>query len=255
MIDIHSHILPKIDDGATDIATTIEMLKNAEKDGTLEIVATPHFCRGYGEAKFSEVKELVKGFNKVCKAEGIRINIHYGQEVYYSHNMIEDFKQGIIGTINDSRYMLFELPMGDKLEADVFETLYELQIMGIVPILAHPERYKFIVDKPSVINRFIDEGVLFQVNAGSIKGSFGEKIKKTAEILLDHGIYNFIGSDAHNIGKRCTGISDGIRLASERNKSYKYLFEESGEKLLRNEEIDFLGKKIKEKKSFLSFFK
>ena len=88
MIDIHSHILPGIDDGAKNISMTLEMIKMAEKSGTKDIVATPHFCRGYGETTYDEVKNLVEEFNKLAKGEGLDINIHYGQEVYYSEQII-----------------------------------------------------------------------------------------------------------------------------------------------------------------------
>lgn len=254
MIDIHSHILPEIDDGSKDRKMTLDMLRTAEKDGITEIVATPHFCRGYGEAPYDEVKEMVENLNKVALNEGIKIKINYGQEVYYSESMIEDYKNGTIGTINDSRYMLFELPMG-KFESETFDIIYELQVLGITPVLAHPERYKFIMEEPSFINKFIDEGVLFQMNAGSITGNFAGKVKKTASILLEHGIYNFIGSDAHNDANRRANISEGIKLASEKNKMYRDFFEESSIKLLKNEEVEFRGRKIKVKKSFMSFLK
>ena len=101
MIDIHSHILPGIDDGAKNINMTLRMIKMAEKSGTKDIVATPHFCRGYGETPYDEVKKLVEEFKKLTKREGLGINLHYGQEVYYSEEIINDYKSGLIGTINN----------------------------------------------------------------------------------------------------------------------------------------------------------
>jgi protein-tyrosine phosphatase len=254
MIDIHSHILPGIDDGSKDIAMSLDMLRTAEKDGITEIVATPHFLRGYGDTPYEEVREIVEELNKLASSEGIKLNINYGQEVYYSENMINDYKNGLIGTINDSRYMLFELPMG-KIESGTFDIIYEIQVLGIVPVLAHPERYRFIIDKPSAINRFIQEGLLFQMNAGSIRGDFGPLIKKTATTLIEHGVYNFIGSDAHNSTNRIANVSESIKICADKNKLYKDLFEKSGKSLLVNKDVEFKGNKIKEKKSFMSFFK
>ena len=169
MIDIHSHILPGIDDGSKNINMTLHMIKMAVKSGTKDIVATPHFCRGYGETPYDEVKKLVKEFNKLAKGEGLDLNIHYGQEVYYSEQIIDDYKSGLIGTINDSRYMLIELPMR-SFDSDTLEVIYELQVKGVIPILAHPERYRPIIEKPERINKFIKEGFLFQMNSGSIEG-------------------------------------------------------------------------------------
>lgn len=252
MIDIHSHILPGIDDGSKNIKMTLEMLKRAEEEGTTEIVATPHFCRGYGETPYEEVKKLVNEFNSLVKSEGMKININYGQEVYYSENMIEDYKEGLIGTINDSRYLLFELPMRN-FDSETFDIIYELQVMDIVPILAHPERYKPIMDRPSYINKFINEGILFQINSGSLTGNFGANVKKTANILLEHGIYNFIGSDAHNISNRATGMTEALDILGRKNKGYKKLFNESGRNIIQNKNVKFIGDKIKEKKSFFFF--
>lgn len=256
MIDIHSHIIPGIDDGSKNIKMTIDMLKRAQEDGTTDIVATPHFFRGYGEAPYSEVKDLAKHFNELAKEEGLNINIHYGQEVYYSESLLNDFKEGLIGTINDSKYMLIELDMRE-FDRDVLDTIYELQVMGIQPIIAHPERYRYIINDPSMINRFIKEGALFQMNAGSIIGNFGQRVKKTAEVLLDKEIYSFIGSDAHNDINRTTGISQGINAAADRKKIYRKLFNENGYRLINNEEVKFNGELVKEKKkglfSFLSY--
>lgn len=254
MIDIHSHILPGIDDGAKNIKMTLGMIRMAEESGTTDIVATPHFCRGYGETPYNEVKNLVGEFRKLIKKEGLDINLHYGQEVYYSEEIINDYEKGLIGTINDSRYMLIELPM-KNFGNQTLDVIYELQVKGIIPILAHPERYKPIIDKPEIINEFINEGFLFQMNTGSIKGQFGKKVKKTAEILLSKNIYNFIGSDGHNDSNRCTGIDKGIKLAKRYSNINEELFRESGRRLLNNEDIEFIGEKVRAKKGIFSFLK
>jgi len=252
MLDIHSHIIPGIDDGSKNMEMTLEMLKNAEKEGTKEIVATPHYLLEYGEATIEEVKEHVKEINDILENEKIDVKIYSGQEVYFTEKIIEDYIEGNIGTINDSRYMLIEFPM-NKFDENIFDILYELQVRDIVPIIAHPERYKPFMEKPILINEFINQGYLFQVNAGSIVGKFGETVRKTADIFLKNHIYNFIGSDAHNVKNRNTGLKDAIALLNEGMNID--IFEDSSKKVLKNEKIEFLGEKIKEKKSISSFFK
>lgn len=252
MIDIHSHIIPKIDDGAKSIEITIEMLKNAEKDGTKQIIATPHYLLEYGEATINEVKNYVKTLNELTQKENLNLKIYAGQEVYFTENILQYYLENKIGTINDSRYMLIEFPM-NKFEDNIFDILYELQVRNITPVIAHPERYKPIIKNPIAINRFIDEGYLFQMNSGSIEGIFGTEVKKTSEILLKNGIYNFIGSDAHNIKSRNTGIAKGIKLANNKNKNSEKTFKESSIKMLNDENIEFLGIKIKKKNSIFSF--
>jgi protein-tyrosine phosphatase len=253
MIDIHSHIIPGIDDGAQNIDVTLSMLKNAEEDGTKKIIATPHYCMGYGEATIEEVKVLVKDLNDKVKEENIDIEIYSGQEVYFSENIINDYKRGIIGTLNDSRYMLIEFPMY-KFNSNIFDVIYELQIMGIIPIIAHPERYSYIIDDPSSVNKFIDEGYLFQVNAGSIEGKFGKRVKRTAELLITNKIYSFIGSDAHNEKNRPTGLKEALKLTNKLYEKSEELLIKNSIKILNNEDVIFLGNKINKKKSIFTLF-
>lgn len=254
MIDIHSHIIPGIDDGAKSIEMTMKMLKAAERDGTKKIIATPHYCIGYGEASIEEVKVKVKNLNDKAKAENIDIEIYSGQEVYFSENMLDNYEKGIIGTLNESRYMLIEFPMR-KFDSNIFDVIYELQVKGITPIIAHPERYLPIIEEPILINKFIEEGYLFQLNSGSIEGKFGKKVKKTAELFLKNGIYNFIGSDAHNETKRPVGLSEALKIISQLTDKKEDFFISNSEKILSNEELFFLGNKIEKKKSIFSFFK
>jgi protein-tyrosine phosphatase len=252
IVDIHSHIIPGIDDGAKNMEMTLEMLKNAEREGTKEIIATPHYLLEYGEATIEEVKNHVKKLNELLEDEKIDVKIYSGQEVYFSEKIIEDYMNGEIGTLNDSRYMLIEFPM-EKFNENIFDILYELQVRDIVPIIAHPERYKPFMKTPTLINDFINQGYLFQVNAGSIQGKFGENVRKTADIFLTNNIYNFIGSDAHNITNRNTGFKDALDLLDK--DMNRNIFENSSKKVIKNEKIEFLGGKIKEKKSLFSFLK
>jgi len=252
MVDIHSHIIPGIDDGAKNMEMTLEMLKNAEREGTTEIIATPHYLLEYGEATIKEVKNHVKKINELLEDEKIDVKIYSGQEVYFTEKIIEDYMNGEIGTLNDSRYMLIEFPM-EKFNENIFDIIYELQVRDIIPIIAHPERYKPFMKTPALINDFINQGYLFQVNAGSIQGKFGENVRKTADIFLKNHIYNFMGSDAHNITNRNTGLKDALDLLNK--DMNRNIFEDSSKKVLKNEKIEFLGGKIKEKKSLFSFLK
>lgn len=248
IVDIHSHILPGIDDGAENMEMTLEMLRYAEKNGTKEIVATPHYLLEYGDATISEVKALTHEVNCAANKEGLSIKIYSGQEVYYNESIVENYMESNIGTINDSRYMLIELPM-HGFEENTVDILYELQVRDIVPIIAHPERYKPFREEPSLINKYIDAGYLFQINSGSIEGKFGESVRKTASLFLENNIYNFIGSDAHNVENRTSGIQKALEVLNKESKytsvMNKQIFEESSEKLLKDYEVEFVGKKVK----------
>lgn len=252
MIDIHSHILPGIDDGSKKISMTLDMIKRASVDGTTDIVATPHYRKGYFYVPYKEVKEIATNINKLVKSEGIDCNIHYGQEVYYSESIIEDLENGEIGTINGGKYMLVEFPMR-RVPEEAIDYMYELKLRGITPIIAHPERYKDFMNDITKINEFINEGCLFQMNAGSILGEFGSEVKKCAEKLVKHRIYNFIGSDAHNDTSRKTGIFDALYSISKMDKDLEKNIRESSIRLLNNDYVEFIGNEIKKKKLFSIF--
>ncbi|MBM7833057.1 tyrosine-protein phosphatase [Clostridium sardiniense] len=249
MVDIHSHILPGIDDGPKKLEMSLDMIRRSYEEGTKDIVATPHYRRGCFETPYSEVKKVVKYFKDLLKSEGLDINIHYGQEVYYSDRIIEDLEEGFIGTINGGQYMLVEFPMR-RIPSEAADYMYELKLRGITPIIAHPERYSEAIKNPGILNPFIEEGCLFQLNAGSIRGFFGKDVKKTAETLIKNNIYSFIGSDAHNNSSRNTGIKEEYQEIFKKNKGLENIFLDNSNKLLANEEIQFKGKMIKKKKGF-----
>ena len=252
MIDIHSHILPQIDDGAKDIDITLEMLKNAVNDGTEKIVATPHYCIGYGTTSITEVKDYVNKLNSLIGEKELKIQIYSGQEVYLNEHTIEDYLEGNIGTINESKYMLTECPINEFSDY-IFDIIYELNIRGIIPIIAHPERYVPVIKNPLSINKFIECGCLFQMNSGSMQGIFGKKVKSIAKLFLNNEFYNFIGSDAHNNINRTTGLSKAINISNSINIHSEKVFMEGANKLLENKDIKFCGQKLKEKKFIFDF--
>lgn len=254
MIDLHSHILPGIDDGAKDMDMTLDMLKIAVSDGIKKIVATPHFYRGHYLNTYDEVVDIVKQVNHKAKENNLDIEIYPGQEIFFSKQIIEDYRQGIIKGIRDTKYMLIELPM-DRMPKEIFDILYELRIQGVVPIIAHPERYAYIVEKPSEINEFINEGYLFQINSGSIKGIFGNKIQKTAETLIKHRVCNFIASDAHTTRMRSPIIKKALDLVKGIDEELHKDILSNGQTLLDNLTIKSKAEKIKEKRSIFSFLK
>ena len=250
MVDMHSHIINEIDDGSKSIEMTINMLKKAEESGTTDIIATPHFMRGRFEVEYKDVIKRAEELKKIVKENNIHINIYVGQEVYYSKNLLEYYNDKIIGTINNTKYMLIELPMLEFDIDEVINTIYELQIRGIVPIIAHPERYKPFIKKPSMINKLINEGMLFQMNAGSISGDFGKDVKKTAAKYLEHNVYSFIGSDAHRDRGRDTDMSEALNILESYERK---VFINNGKAMLQNEDVEFKGTTVKEKK-FLGIF-
>ncbi len=252
MVDIHSHLIWAIDDGSKSKDMTINMLKQAVKGGTKKLVLTPHYLPGYYEVPNIKVKERRQDIELLVNELNLDIEIYCGQEVYFNEKILEDFENKLIGTINESRYMLIEFNMRSFSIKEVIEILYELQIKGIVPVIAHPERYIKFIKNPSLINEFVREGFLFQLNIGSITGNFGKEVKKTAELFLKHKIYSFFGSDAHRDEKRNPNMENGIKILKDMDRKYFNYLNNSGEELLDNREIIFIGNLIKEKRGLLS---
>lgn len=254
MIDIHSHIIPNIDDGSTSEEISIEMLKQAYESGTRVLVLTPHYYRGKFIEPLERVKQKAEEVRSLAKRNDIDIELLVGQEVYFTPSLLEDLDNKEIGTINDSRYMLIEFNLM-KFEYEYFDILHELRVRGITPIIAHPERYRDFQKEPSKINEFIDAGCLFQLNANSTSGILGSEAKKLSELFIKNRIYSFIGSDAHGLGKRNTDVSI---YQNDIEKVDRNFFEEilkNSIRLTKNESVSFEGEKIKlKKKRFFNLF-
>ena len=254
MIDIHSHILPGIDDGSKNMEMSIKMLKIAKASGTKIIVATPHYIRGRYENHYDEISILHQELKLAAIDADINIEILLGQEVMLDKYALNLCKEEKIRGINGTSYMLIEFPM-DKLPRDAMDLIYELRILDIKPILAHPERYEYIIEAPTAINDFIEEGCLFQINAGSIQGLFGKKVQKCAKLLVREGLINFIASDAHSINRRCPGLAEGFREAALLDADIGEKISRNLEMMLSDKVIEINMEKIKKKKSIFQIFK
>jgi len=197
MVDIHAHIIPGVDDGSSDIEDSINILKNAEKAGYTAIVATPHYIEGSYIANNNDKRKLIDVIKKEAKIQNISIEIFFGNEVFITENIENLLSGGKISSINNSRYILVELPRTGGsygLQSCIFKIFY----LGYIPIIAHPERYSFVQKNPNKLIDYIEQGVLFQLNSGSILGCYGKTAKKTAKILLKHDMIHFIATDTHS---------------------------------------------------------
>ncbi|NLY43115.1 MAG: hypothetical protein GX066_03910 [Clostridiaceae bacterium] len=202
MIDLHAHILPGIDDGAGDEEAALSMLQMAAKDGTKHIVATPHYIHGIINNNKPVVCEKVRLLNEKLQKSDIDIQIYPGSEVFICPEIPRLLDMDEICTLNHSSYILIELPMM-SIPPYTKEIIYQVRLRGKVPIIAHTERNQQIANDPNKLYELIEMGALSQVNASSIKGIFGKKVREAAYTLLRHNMVHFISSDAHN----CRGRS------------------------------------------------
>ena len=198
MKDLHTHILFGVDDGCKDISESISLLKEAERQGITELVITPHYIKS---TKYTcnneERKKKFIELQETAKKENINIKLYLGNEVYITEDFIKLLKKGEIQTINDSKYLLLEFPMGNML-FNTKDIIYELVVSGYVPVLAHPERYRIFQKHPDHIEEYLRMGVLLQGNYKSLYGKYGKEAKKTLTYYLKKNKITFLGSDCHH---------------------------------------------------------
>lgn len=201
MTDIHSHLLFDVDDGARNIEETITLLKSLKDLGFNNVILTPHYienseynCNNKEKnRKFHEIKtELEK--------ENIDINIYLGNEIFINDNIYELIKTGEIHTLNNTRYILIELPFYNEI-INLEDMIYELKIKGLKPIIAHPERYSYFQDNYKEVDRLREEGFLFQGNYASILGYYGKESQKLLKYMLKKQYIDYLGTDLHRTTK------------------------------------------------------
>lgn len=207
LIDIHTHLLPGLDDGTSSWDEALTLAKAASDHGTTVLICTPHYIPGLYQPAPETIWELVEEFQRRLAEAGIDLSVKPGMEVYLSPDVPELAKTGHLlplggypAKLNGAAqpYLLVEFP-SNEVPRYADQVFFELQVQSLIPVLAHPERNAKVMANPHLLERLVHEqGVLVQVDAGSIAGLFGRKIAKTAEFLLRKGWVSFVGSDGHS---------------------------------------------------------
>lgn len=206
-IDIHSHILPGVDDGSDSYGTSIKMLKCAADNGIAGIILTPHNKPGHRNRDFSRTEVKFKELKDLVSHENINIDLYIGNELYYRNGLLEEIRDGMAGTMAGSHYVLVEFSPLESYDY-IRNGLYSLLMGGYSPIAAHVERYQNVCAKGVRIDELIEMGCYIQINAGSIMGSFGAKTRRIARKMLKQHQVHFVATDAHDLGKRAPYLSD-----------------------------------------------
>lgn len=210
MIDIHSHIIPNVDDGARSVKETFNILKEAQEAGFTDVILTSHFLLNYYETNAQELIFWKEKLQEVLKKQGTKINLHSGMEIYITNQMEELLENKKILTLANSRYMLIELPLATNVKYFDY-VVYYLEAKGIKPIIAHPERYKCVQKDPDIVEEYIEKGCLIQCNYGSIVNLYGREAEKTIKTLLKKNQVHFLGSDVHRENGTYLIILDAIK--------------------------------------------
>jgi tyrosine-protein phosphatase YwqE len=196
-VDIHSHLIPGIDDGAQNMDESIEMLREFASLGIKKVITTPHIMSDFYRNTPAIILEGAEKVRAVLKSEGIDIEIEAAAE-YYLDDVFEDLlRDDDIITFGD-KYLLFELPFVSE-PANLARAVFNMQLQSYKPILAHPERYTYWHNDFSKYEDMHDKGVLLQVNINSLSGLYSPEVKTTAERLIDEGMVSLIGTDCHRM--------------------------------------------------------
>ncbi|MGI4853855.1 MAG: tyrosine-protein phosphatase [Janthinobacterium lividum] len=202
MIDIHHHLLPGIDDGSRDLATSLAMVQMAVEDGITHIVATPHANHTYSYDRDRNQGLLDEIRNALPDETRKRVQLGLGCDFHLNFENVEDARvNGTRYTINQTEYLLVELP-DFNIPTRLDEVLYNLRVAGLTPILTHPERNGTLQRSPERLTDWIKSGLLVQVTAGSVLGAFGTKARDMAWRLLRAGSVQFLATDAHDTVRR-----------------------------------------------------
>lgn len=201
MTDIHSHILFDLDDGARDIEESINLLKKMQEVGFKHVIITPHYIKGSeycanNDEKEQKLKEIQMGLER----QNLKIKVSLGNEIFINNDIYDLIKEGEIHTLNNTKYILVELPFHNEI-VNLEDIIYELKIKGLIPIIAHPERYTYFQKNYKEVDRLREEGILFQGNYASILGYYGKDSQKLFKYMLKKQYIDYLGTDIHRTTK------------------------------------------------------
>ena len=226
--DIHCHILPGIDDGSPDVATSVSLVTKMKDMGLRRIIASPHVTYGTFENTPETVGSAKAELMAALDAAGVDVDLQNSAEYRIDDLLMSHIAQGILMPLPGNHLLVENSFIQEPWNLDQF--LFELQLKGYVPILAHPERYAYYYGKKDRYKQMHEAGINFQINVLSLSGFYGKDEKRIAEWLIEKGYVDFVGTDLHR-----QSHVDSI-MAYLKSKDYKR-HREGLETLVKNDEI------------------
>ena len=210
--DIHTHILPSVDDGSNSCEISAKMLELEILNDVNEIVLTPHYH--HNSISCSDKHLLKEKYNEfIEKFKDLPIKFVFGAELYFSNELMHEFNKHEVITFGDSNYVLIEFPLYQEYY-DIASVLSEIIYLGYQPILAHPERYEYMDAKK--LKKIKDTGTLIQVNTSSILGDFGKSIQKNVFKFIKADLVDFMASDCHSLGVRKPNLKEALEFVKKK---------------------------------------
>lgn len=254
MIDIHCHILPGIDDGASTITSSLAMAQEAAAQGIHTIIATPHHQNGKYNNTKKDIITYTNELNEQLQQENIPVTILPGQETRINGDMIADIEKDELASLNDTKYLFVEFPSG-QVPRYSKQMLFNIQVAGYTPIIVHPERNSTIIEHPSMLYEFVRKGALTQVTAASLAGKFSKNIQKFSHQLVESNLTHFLASDAHNTTTRGFVMNEAFHeLREQHGNEAFYTFLENSQLLVDGLNVNRDEPEMIKKKKFLGLF-
>ena len=215
MLDLHCHILPGIDDGATDLDMALQMARIAADDGIHTIACTPHIYPGMYDNNADGIRAAIAAFQAELDHRGIPLRLVEGADVHLDLDLVGGIRAGRVPTLARSRYLLLEPP--HHVAPPRFEdTVFQLMVAGYVPVITHPERLSWIEGHYGVFQRLVKGGAWMQITAGSTTGRFGKRPRYWADRMLDERLVHILATDAHHPRRRPPLLAEGRDAAARR---------------------------------------
>ena len=240
MIDIHSHLLFGVDDGSRTLEESVHVIKKLSEVGYTDIILTPHYINDSTYVSTREENlDVLKRLKVGLIRNNVNVNLYLGNEIYIDSEIANLLKNNIISTLNDTKYLLIELPMSGENEI-YYDVFLDLINMGYKVILAHPERYISFQKDFNKVYELKELGVLLQSNVGSILGDYGRGAKKTIKRLLKENLITFMGTDIHHNKEEYTFV------LKAKKKMGKYLTQKQINNIFENNAKVLLNDKIED---------
>ena len=209
--DIHTHILPGVDDGAKDVNESGEMLQTAYEEGIRYIIATPHYAYGDQNPSVDLLKEKLSEVRKIAGQLGLDMEIWLGNELLHRPGTLDALASGEALTLADTKYILVEFLPTDEYET-IYDAIHQYTMAGYLPIIAHVERYASLFKEYSKMTSLIEMGAYLQMNTESLAGGFFNRKAAYHRMLIAEGYIHFLGSDCHNMAGRKPQMKSAVSV-------------------------------------------
>jgi protein-tyrosine phosphatase len=255
MVDLHCHLLPRVDDGSKSMEVSLRMAREAVANGVTHALLTPHHLNGrYVNHKQDVVRET-KGFQKALDKQKIPLMVFPGQEVRINGNLLKALDEDdILFADTGNRYLMLEFAY-DDVPHYTKQMIFDLQGRGITPVIVHPERNTMIMDKPEKLLELLENSCLAQITASSYVGTFGKRVEQFSRQLIAAGQCNVFASDAHDLPGRKYEMREAFsKLANEFGGELVDRYQANARAIINGENVPLNQlREVKKKKRFWLF--